>query len=110
MNKFYLQLTGVAFHCCSKELKTAGGRADRKSAHLREMLSENGSCGELATLRVPLPVEPSILLTGLLPQECSVFKSAMSPLMLTFSAEPNDLDVLGMGTQSGNRGEGKASK
>lgn len=72
------------------------------------MLSENGSCGELATLRVPLPVEPSILLTGLLPQECSVFKSAMSPIKLTFSAEPNDLDVLPMGTprsQSGSDGK-----
>ncbi|GMH39569.1 hypothetical protein BSKO_07467 [Bryopsis sp. KO-2023] len=96
----------------SKELKTGGRRSDKRTAHLREMLSENGSCGELTTLRVPLPVEPTILLTGLIAQECGVFKSAMFPLKLTFSAEENDMDVFfmrGTGSQGGSRGEGDGS-
>jgi len=53
----------------------------RKAEKLREMLEESE---ELQELRCPLPLDPSIHLAGIIPQECSVFKSALSPLRLTF--------------------------
>ncbi len=48
------------------------------------MVGEFGQCGELAHLRCPLPLDPAVQLTGLIAEECSVFKSALSPLRLTF--------------------------
>ena len=67
-------------HC----MQTMRGNAARKADRLREMVGRYGQCGELATLRVALPLDPSVLLDGILPQECGVFKSAMTPLRLTF--------------------------
>ena len=60
------------------------GGAARKTERLREMVSEAGQCGELMTLQVPLPLDPNVLLNGLIPSSCSVFKSAMAPIRLTF--------------------------
>ena len=57
------------------------GGAAKKSEKLREMLEESG---DLMTLQCALPLDPSVQLAGIVPQECSVFKSAMSPLRLTF--------------------------
>ena len=65
-------------------MQTMRGNAARKADRLREMIGRYGQCGELATLRVALPLDPSVLLDGILPQECGVFKSAMTPLRLTF--------------------------
>ena len=48
------------------------------------MVGEYGQCSELAHVRVPLPLDPTVMLTGIVPEECSVFKSALSPLRLTF--------------------------
>ena len=48
------------------------------------MVGEYGQCSELAHVRVPLPLDPAVMLTGIIPEECSVFKSALSPLRLTF--------------------------
>lgn len=48
------------------------------------MVGEYGQCSELAHVTVPLPLDPSVTLTGIIPEECSVFKSALSPLRLTF--------------------------
>ena len=67
-------------HC----MQTMRGNAARKADRLREMVGRYGQCGELATLRVALPLDPSVLLDGILPQECGVFKSAMTPVRLTF--------------------------
>ena len=62
----------------------AQGTAARKAEQLRRMVGEYGQCGELATLVCPLPLDPGVLLTGIIPDECSVYKSALSPLRLTF--------------------------
>lgn len=56
----------------------------RKTERLREMVSEAGQCGELMSLQVALPLDPTVLLNGLIPASCSVFKSAMAPIRLTF--------------------------
>ncbi|CAD7699398.1 unnamed protein product [Ostreobium quekettii] len=89
----------------SKELKGSRGNAARKTEHLREMLGEQGSCAELTAVRLPLPLEPSVFLTGLIPQDCSVFKSALCPIKLTFRSEPYALESFftrrGVGQQGG---------
>jgi len=47
-------------------------------------VSEAGACGELASVRCPLPLDPTVMLDGVIAPECGVFKSALSPLRLTF--------------------------
>ncbi|CAK0784160.1 hypothetical protein CVIRNUC_007363 [Coccomyxa viridis] len=65
----------------NSELK---GTAAKRAEQLRRMVGEYGQCSELAHVRVPLPLDPTVMLTGIVPEECSVFKSALSPLRLTF--------------------------
>ena len=72
------QLTAVKRE--TESLRTAA----RKKERLHELLSESGLCGELASLRLPLPLDPNVLLTGVIPEESAVFKSALTPLRLTF--------------------------
>ena len=60
------------------------GTAAKRAEQLRRMVGEYGQCSELAHVRVPLPLDPAVMLTGILSEECSVFKSALSPLRLTF--------------------------
>ena len=64
--------------CCAQ------GTAAKRAEQLRRMVGEYGQCSELAHVRVPLPLDPTVMLTGIVPEECSVFKSALSPLRLTF--------------------------
>lgn len=65
-------------------VQTVRGGAARKTERLRDMVSEAGQCGELMSLQVPLPLDPTVLLNGIIPASCSVFKSAMAPIRLTF--------------------------
>lgn len=46
--------------------------------------SPGGACAELANLVLPCPLDSGVQLTGIVPSECSVFKSAMTPLRLAF--------------------------
>ena len=63
---------------------TQQGTAARRAEQLRRMVGQYGQCGELASLHCPLPLDPGVLLTGIIAEECSVFKSALLPLRLTF--------------------------
>jgi phosphatidylinositol kinase/protein kinase (PI-3 family) len=36
---------------------------------------------------VPLPLEPRLMITGIIPSESSIFKSALHPLRLTFQTK-----------------------
>ena len=67
-----------------KSFRCAQGTAAKRAEQLRRMVGEYGQCSELAHVRVPLPLDPTVMLTGIVPEECSVFKSALSPLRLTF--------------------------
>ncbi len=62
------------------------GAAARKTEALRGLLSEKGVHSDLASFACPCPLDPSVHLLGLVPEGCGVFKSAMSPLRLTFNA------------------------
>lgn len=65
-------------------MQVVRGNNARKTERLREMVSEAGQCGELMSLQVALPLDPTVLLNGIIPASCSVFKSAMAPIRLTF--------------------------
>lgn len=71
-----------------KELKSSRLKAARATERLREMLSEGGPCEEMTSMRVPLPLDPNIMMEGLVPQECSCFKSAQLPLRLSYRVHP----------------------
>jgi hypothetical protein len=60
------------------------GSAARKAEQLCAAVGEAGACGELASMRCPLPLDPTVMLDGVIASECGVFKSALSPLRLTF--------------------------
>lgn len=71
-------------------LQTVRGGALRKAEKLRELLEDSS---DLQELRCPLPLDPSVHLAGVIPQECSVFKSALSPLRLIFRTAGQLLSV-----------------
>jgi phosphatidylinositol 3-kinase len=52
-------------------------KATRATERMREMVAENGPCSELTALRVPLPLNPCLLLEGLLPQVGGSFSAAV---------------------------------
>jgi phosphatidylinositol 3-kinase len=56
------------------------------------MVSELGPCSELLTSRVPLPLNPHLLLEGLVPEECTCFRSAMLPVKLSYRLNPKAID------------------
>ena len=74
-----------------RELRAVRGNAVKQARALRELLSETGVMGELSSLQLPLPLDPSVCLTGILRDECAVFKSALLPLKLTFKTSLRDL-------------------
>lgn len=67
-------------------------KAARATERLREMLSASGPCEELTTVRVPLPLNPNMLLEGLVAAECSCFKSAQLPVKLAYRVSPRPID------------------
>lgn len=67
-------------------------KAARATERMREMLSVNGPCEELTTSRVPLPLNPHLLLEGLVPPECACFKSAQLPVKLAYRVSPRPID------------------
>ena len=60
------------------------GSAARKAEQLQAALREGAAWGDLAAASCPLPLDPTVTLDGVVAGECGVFKSALSPLRLTF--------------------------
>lgn len=71
-----------------KELRSQRNAA-RKTERLQTLLSPTGACSELASFEPALPymLDTSVRLTGIVGEESFVFKSALSPLKLTFRTE-----------------------
>jgi len=74
------QLTSI-----TRELAGMRGQP-KKVERLRAMLSDEGACGDLGAFAqaLPLPIDPTINVNGIVPQESTVFKSALCPLKLAF--------------------------
>ena len=65
------------------ELRTERS-ADKKTEKLRNLLSPNGPCSDLTSFECPCPLDPEVRLLGIVPSECSVFRSKVSPIRFTF--------------------------
>ena len=61
------------------------GAVTKKTEKLQQQLGEHGACSDLLRLRLPLPLDPTAMLEGILPEHSLVFKSAMSPMLLAFA-------------------------
>ena len=75
----------------AQALKASGESRPKRIARLRSMLEPpQGALSSLRTLQrsLMLPLDPSIRVSGISPQLATVFKSAMSPLGLTFEVAP----------------------
>lgn len=58
--------------------------ADRKTEAMRALIAPQGACSDMSTFECPCPLDPSTHLMGIVPEECSVFKSKVNPLKVTF--------------------------
>jgi len=87
--QFLKQLVAIA-----GKLESARG-ANRKGERLRTLLSEEGLDDELTSAGrpLPLPLDPSIRARRIVPSECTVFKSALAPLKLTFVVDDPDAEA-----------------
>ncbi|KAG0614104.1 hypothetical protein M758_6G151500 [Ceratodon purpureus] len=67
-----------------RDVKNVRGSTQKKIEKLRQLLS--GLLSELTYFDepIPLPLEPRLMITGIIPSESSIFKSALHPLRLTF--------------------------
>ena len=61
--------------------------ADAKTEQIRTMLRLGGSCEDLAHFITPSPLNPSIRLSGVIPDACLVFKSKVNPVKLVWNVE-----------------------
>ncbi|XP_044493711.1 phosphatidylinositol 3-kinase, root isoform isoform X1 [Mangifera indica] len=71
----------------SRDVGNVRGNTQKKIEKLRQLLS--GLLSELTYFEEPIrsPLAPRVLITGIVPSESSIFKSALHPLRLTFRAE-----------------------
>ena len=64
-----------------------GRTSVRRGEALKQLLGPGGICSDLASMACPCPLDPTVQLLGLIPEDCSVFKSALTPLKLAFRAQ-----------------------
>eukprot|EP00850_Spirogloea_muscicola_P004644 SM000020S05994 [mRNA] locus=s20:381175:386922:+ [translate_table: standard] len=72
-----------------KEVRSVRGNHHRRVERLRQLLSSQGLLGELTHFSqpLPLPLDPRLSVVGLIPGDSTIFKSSLSPLMLTFRTQ-----------------------
>lgn len=82
------QLTAI-----TRELSAMGRGQPKKAERLRSILSDQGAFGELASFSspLPLPIDPSSTVIGIIPDRSTVFKSALSPLKLAFRTSSGEV-------------------
>ncbi|XXG72702.1 hypothetical protein AAC387_Pa07g1741 [Persea americana] len=78
--------TELTAQLCSimRDVRNVRGGTQKKIEKLRQLLS--GLLSELTYFEEPIrsPLAPDVLITGIVPSESSIFKSALHPLRLTF--------------------------
>ncbi|XP_057494102.1 phosphatidylinositol 3-kinase, root isoform [Actinidia eriantha] len=81
--------TELTAQLCSimRDVRNVRGGTQKKIEKLRQLLS--GLLSELTYFEEPIrsPLAPGVLITGIVPSESSIFKSALHPLRLTFRTE-----------------------
>ncbi|KAJ6883140.1 phosphatidylinositol 3-kinase [Populus alba x Populus x berolinensis] len=85
--------TELTAQLCSitKDLRNVRGNTQKKTEKLRQLLS--GLLSELTYFEEPIrsPLAPGVLITGIVPSESTIFKSALHPLRLTFRTHNGEL-------------------
>ncbi|TGO89694.1 hypothetical protein BPOR_0098g00250 [Botrytis porri] len=68
----------------SEDIKSSRDTVSRKAEKVKQFLADPKN--ELITIDppLPLPLDPSIMITGVDPSETNVFKSSLFPIMITF--------------------------
>ncbi|XP_058088685.1 phosphatidylinositol 3-kinase, root isoform isoform X2 [Magnolia sinica] len=81
-----MRQTELTAQLCSimRDVRNVRGGTQKKIEKLRQLLS--GLLSELTYFEEPIrsPLAPDVLITGIVPSESSIFKSALHPLRLTF--------------------------
>lgn len=81
--------TELTAQLCSitRDVRNVRGGTQKKMQKLRQLLS--GLLSELTYFDEPIrsPLAPRVLITGIVPNECVLFKSALHPLRLTFRTD-----------------------
>ncbi|GEQ71547.1 hypothetical protein JCM33374_g5232 [Metschnikowia sp. JCM 33374] len=84
---FIKKLTGIVELLRSSFKKNEA--TSKKVQFLREYLADSSNGMLKFAEPFPLPLDPSVIICGCYPQECSVFKSSMAPLKITFKTITN---------------------
>jgi len=73
---------------CSNFVKAQKGKVDKKTEILRDVIKAGGKF-DLTSLpdMPPMPSDPRVKCIGIVPEKCTVFKSAVQPMRLTFECE-----------------------
>ncbi|KAF2434393.1 phosphatidylinositol 3-kinase catalytic subunit [Tothia fuscella] len=68
----------------SKDIRASRLRLDQKVDRLKHFMADPKN--ELITINppMPLPLDPTVMIIGVFPEESSVFKSSLNPLKITF--------------------------
>lgn len=72
------------------EIKMAKDPRPKKIEKLHQYLSDSKN-GLLRFDPIPLPLDPSVTIVGCVPEDCTVFKSSLSPLKITLKTIPSSL-------------------
>lgn len=80
--KFVNQLLKIA-----SDIKSLKDPRPKKIEKLQAFLSDSRN-GLLNFPPIPLPLNPAITIAGCVPEDCTVFKSSLSPLKITFKTVP----------------------
>ena len=60
-------------------------KVQQKTARLKQIVSKGGSHDFVKFSAQPLPIDPKVEVTGIVPDKCFVFMSAMFPLKVSFN-------------------------
>jgi len=72
------------------DVKTSREDRPRKIEKLKKALADPKNDLVKLDPPLPLPLDPSIQISGCFPEECSVFKSTLSPLLINFKTTKGD--------------------
>lgn len=70
----------------SVKIKQSKATQQKKIEVLRTYMAESKH-GFLSFSAIPLPLDPSVMICGCVPDDCSVFKSSLSPLKITLKTQ-----------------------
>jgi len=72
-------------------LKNSKMKAEEMKKHLRELICHGGKRDMSKFDPVPLPVNPRVVVNGIVAEESSVFKSNTYPMKITFNVVPDSI-------------------